>query len=81
MSYKLTDEQREFVMLARELGKKRAALPDDQRVLLDSPKFNGPIGRLDDEEVAVQPGVATPENSANESNESIESPRVSESKP
>ena len=48
MTYKLTDEQRAFVLLARELGRQRAAMPDEQRVLLDSPKFNGPVGQLDD---------------------------------
>ncbi len=65
MTYKLTDEQRAFVLLARELGRQRAAIPDEQRVLLDSPKFNGPIGQLDDvDDPGAQPDAAQgPEDS------------------
>lgn len=48
MTYQLTDEDLEIVRLSLELARKRAAMPDEQRVLLDSPKFNGPVGQLDD---------------------------------
>jgi hypothetical protein len=60
MTYKLTDEEREFVLLARELGRIRAALPDDQRVLLDSPKFNGPIGQFGEDDTNELPAIRPP---------------------
>ncbi len=48
MTYQLTDEDLEIIRLSLELARKQAAMPADQRNLLNSPKFNGPIGQLDD---------------------------------
>ncbi len=65
MTYQLIDEDLEIVRLSLELARKRAAMPDEQRVLLDSPKFNGPIGQLDDvDDPGAQPDAAQgPEDS------------------
>lgn len=81
MTYKLTDEDLEIVRVSLELAKKRAALPDDQRVLLDSPKFNGPIGRLDDDDAAAPPSSGMPDANEGDSSERVETPCVSDSKP
>ena len=55
MRYQLTDADLEIVRLSLELARKRASLPDDQLILLDSPKFNGPIGQLDEGDDAATP--------------------------
>ena len=60
MTYQLTDEDLEIVRLSLELARKQAAMPDEQRVLLDSPKFNGPIGQFD-EDVATATSADAPQ--------------------
>ena len=66
MTYQLIDEDLEIVRLSLELARKRAAMPDEQRVLLDSPKFNGPVGQLDDGDDTV-----TLTDTAQETEESV----------
>ena len=65
MTFVPSEEALEFIRLSRQIGRERATMPAEQRVLLDSPKFNGPIGLLNDGDDAATPieAAQVPEDS------------------